>query len=204
MVDKPSACWLLITRLVHCRGCPADSHLRATAEVDVEVSYLSDEAPTGYAGHSRMPSASSAASWEGGRGAVEVSSGTGFVEASVSRMLAQRDRSESSMAEFTRLGVATAVLGMALQALVDSVRRQQAIGRAGLQQLQLDVHYLRPQVQRYAAGSVEGPTVMQLFDELMAAGAERCPQPLLLDPTVLDRILATAQKASQQPHVSLL
>ena len=41
--------------------------------------------------------------------------------------------------------LSAALLWGALQALVDSVR-QQTLGRAALQQVQLDVHYLRPQV----------------------------------------------------------
>ena len=50
-------------------------------------------------------------------------------------------------------------------------------------------------------------SLLQLLDELMAAGAERCMQPLLLDPSVLDRILAASAAArapAAQPHMSLL
>eukprot|EP00887_Chlorella_sp_A99_P007202 scaffold2.g7202.t1 len=184
-----------------------DLLLEKLAEVDAEVAFLSDEARPGSSayGHSRMPSTSSAASWEGGRAASELPGPGGFMEASLSRMLAAGPArggvSEDGTPEFSRAGVVTAVLALALQKLVDSLHQQTTIGRAGLQQLQLDVHYLRPAVQRYAAGSLEGAETAQLLDELMAAGAERCTQPLLLDPTVLDRILAAAaaQKQAAQP-----
>lgn len=55
------------------------------------------------------------------------------------------------------------------------------------------------------AGSIEGPTVVQLLDELMAVAMERCCDPLLLDSSVLDRTLASASaRAGGAPQVSLL
>lgn len=66
----------------------------------------------------------------------------------------------------------------------------------------------RPQLQRLVAGSADGPAVVQLLDELMAVAMERCLEPLLLESSVLDRILASAKLAAgsqqaQQP-LSLL
>ena len=47
--------------------------------------------------------------------------------------------------ELTRPSICAALLSLALRALVDALR-QQTLGRAAFQQVQLDVHYLRPQV----------------------------------------------------------
>ena len=68
---------------------------------------------------------------------------------------------------------------------------------------------LHPQIQRLLSGSAEGPAVVQLLDELLACATERCLEPLLLEPSVLDRILgqwSVRQSAAtaQQPQLSLL
>ena len=47
--------------------------------------------------------------------------------------------------ELTRPSICAALLSLALRALVEALR-QQTLGRAAFQQVQLDVHYLRPQV----------------------------------------------------------
>lgn len=48
------------------------------------------------------------------------------------------------------------------------------------------------------SGSADGPAVVQLLDELMAVAMERCLEPLLLESSVLDRILASAKAAGSQ------
>jgi hypothetical protein len=66
------------------------------------------------------------------------------------------------------------------------------------------------QLQGLVAGSADGPAVVQLVDELMAVAMERCLEPLLLESSVLDRILAAsarhnaAAQQQQHPQVSLL
>lgn len=61
------------------------------------------------------------------------------------------------------------------------------------------------QLQRMVSGSANGPAVMQLLDELMAVAMERCREPLLLEGSVLDRILTgSRQGRQQQQQVSLL
>lgn len=64
------------------------------------------------------------------------------------------------------------------------------------------------QLQRLVAGSADGPAVIQLLDELMAVAMERCLEPLLLESSVLDRILAAAAAAkgggAAPPPMSLL
>ena len=59
-------------------------------------------------------------------------------------------------------------------------------------------------------GEAQGREALALLDELLGAAMERCSQPLLLEPAVLDRIVAgalAAQKQQQAPGsgaVSLL
>jgi hypothetical protein len=61
------------------------------------------------------------------------------------------------------------------------------------------------QLQRLVAGSADGPAVMQLLDELMAVAAERCTEAMLLEASVMDRILVGAgSMRQQQQQVSLL
>jgi len=46
------------------------------------------------------------------------------------------------------------------------------------------------------AGSTDGPAVVQLLDEMMAVAMERCLEPLLLESSVLDRILASRPRTA--------
>lgn len=48
--------------------------------------------------------------------------------------------------ELARPSIAAALLSLGLRALVGELRRQ-SLGRAAFQQVQLDVHYLRPEVR---------------------------------------------------------
>ncbi|EIE21455.1 hypothetical protein COCSUDRAFT_66895 [Coccomyxa subellipsoidea C-169] len=89
----------------------------------------------------------------------------------------------SVLAGITRIGI---------KSFVESVRLQ-TLNRQGLQQLQVDVHFLRPQLRRYAQGP-EGAVVSHLLDEVVAAAVERSLEPILLDGHILDR-LASATPA---------
>jgi hypothetical protein len=64
-----------------------------------------------------------------------------------------------------------------------------------LQQLQLDMHYLRPRLLRIAGGR-GADAVQHVLDEVVAAAAERSVDPSLLDPATMDRLLQAA--ASEQ------
>ena len=46
--------------------------------------------------------------------------------------------------------------------------------------------------RRYAAGA-EGSAVSQLLDDVVAAGVERCTEPILLEGHILDRLANAAQ-----------
>lgn len=66
----------------------------------------------------------------------------------------------------------------------------------GLQQLQLDMFYLRPRLLRLVGASSGAPAeaLAQLADEVVAAAAERCTEPVLLEPGTLERLLAAAAR----------
>lgn len=65
--------------------------------------------------------------------------------------------------------------------------RLQTLGRAGLQQLQLDMHYLRPSLRGFTG--VRGAAVVDnLLDEVVGAALERAVEGALLEVAVLERI----------------
>ena len=66
----------------------------------------------------------------------------------------------------------------------------ETLGRAGLQQLQLDVLYLRPLVTGFVRGK-ESESIAALLEEVVAAAVERSLDPTLLEPAVVDKILLT-------------
>ena len=70
------------------------------------------------------------------------------LERNVARLFSERVRF-SGRVEFTRSSVLAGVARLGLKSMVEGVRLQ-TLGRAGLQQLQLDVHYLRQPLSRSA------------------------------------------------------
>ncbi|KAK9817324.1 hypothetical protein WJX74_004288 [Apatococcus lobatus] len=115
------------------------------------------------------------------------------LERNVARLFSERVRF-SGRIEFTRSSVLAGVARLGLKSMVEGARLQ-TLGRAGLQQLQLDVHYLRQPLSRYANNS-EGAALWQLLDEVLSAAMERSLEPVLLDPPVVERIMAAAPPLS--------
>lgn len=93
--------------------------------------------------------------------------------------------------KFARHHILGAVISVGLKSLVECIRLQ-TLGRAGLQQLQLDVQYLRPLLRRYVDGQ-SSTVVTFLLDEVVAAAVERSEDPSLLEPAVLDAILQSSR-----------
>lgn len=92
-------------------------------------------------------------------------------------------------AQFTQSSILAAIMGVGLKSLVESIRLE-TLGRAGLQQLQLDVFYLRPLVRQFSRGP-EGDTVDVLMDEVISASIERSIDPTLLESALIERILSS-------------
>ncbi len=112
------------------------------------------------------------------------------MERNVAKLFKERVKLSGSI-KFAQPSIFAAIIGVGLKSLVECIRLQ-TLGRAGLQQLQLDAHYLRPRLRRFVGGST-GAVVDSLVDEVVAAGAERTTDPTLLEAAVLDRILASCE-----------
>lgn len=69
---------------------------------------------------------------------------------------------------------------------------------AGLQQLQLDVCYMRPRLLQLVGGADAEP-VAQLLDDVVAAAAERSTDPTLMDGAALEKAMAAAAAGGNQP-----
>ncbi|KAG1671022.1 hypothetical protein FOA52_014266 [Chlamydomonas sp. UWO 241] len=121
---------------------------------------------------------------------------TGNVERTLARIFRDKVKVFGAV-QFTRAHILAAIAGVALKSLVECIRLQ-ALGRAGLQQLQLDCHHLRRPLNALTGGG--GPAtqaVDSLLDEVVAAGVERATDTQLLEPPVLDRILESARMSGE-------
>ena len=117
--------------------------------------------------------------------ASETSEGT-VLERNVAKLFRERVQL-GKKAEFTQSSIQAAILGGGLKSLIECIRME-TLGRAGLQQLQLDVLYLRSLVTGFVRGR-ESETIAALLEEVIAAAVERSLDPTLLEPTVVDKIL---------------
>lgn len=113
---------------------------------------------------------------------------TGNVERNVAKLFRGKVKIFGNV-QFTQSNLLAAIAGVGLKSLVECIRLQ-TLGRAGLQQLQLDCHYLRPLLRRFTGGP-SSAVVEQLLGEVVSAGVERSSDPQLLEPAVMDRILSS-------------
>uniref|UniRef100_A0A383VMJ6 Vacuolar protein sorting-associated protein 51 homolog n=1 Tax=Tetradesmus obliquus TaxID=3088 RepID=A0A383VMJ6_TETOB len=88
---------------------------------------------------------------------------------------------------FTQSALLAAVAIVGLKSLVEFIRLQ-TLGKAGLQQLQLDMYYMRPRLLRLLGGP-DAEAVGQLLDEVVAAAAERSTDPTMLETATLEKAL---------------
>ena len=115
------------------------------------------------------------------------------IEAGVARALGEEEEDDGAGRTFdapieaTQASVLAAVTRHALKSLVECVRLQ-TFGRAGYQQMTVDVAFLGPRVRRFVSGDVNGRATA-LVEEVRNAAAERSVDPTPLDPVVLARIL---------------
>lgn len=154
-----------------------DLMLERLARAEAEMSQLLEGGNRAATGQDRPAKGSDASSLEAAN-----------VERNVAKLFKEKVKLSGSI-KFAQPNIFAAIIGVGLKSLVECIRLQ-TLGRAGLQQLQLDVHYLRPRLRRFVAGS-PAAVVDSLVDEVVAAGAERSMDPSLLETAVLDRILST-------------
>lgn len=94
---------------------------------------------------------------------------------------------------FSASSLLAAVSSSALKSLLELIRLV-TLGRYGLQQLQLDMYYLRPRLLRRLRGD-DADTVAALLDDVVAAAAARSVDPVLLETATLDRALASLRSS---------
>lgn len=83
-----------------------------------------------------------------------------------------------------RAALSTGAVKVALKALVECVRLR-TFSRHGLQQLQVDVHYLQ---QRLACMGNDERLLNALLDDALASAQLRCIDPQLMEPSIVDII----------------
>ncbi|MCD9638523.1 Vacuolar protein sorting-associated protein 51 [Datura stramonium] len=86
--------------------------------------------------------------------------------------------------EHTQESVITTIVKLCLKSLQEFVRLQ-TFNRSGFQQIQLDIHFLKTTLKDTADDEA---AVDFLLDEVIVAAAERCLDPIPLEPSILDRL----------------
>ncbi|KAK6120129.1 hypothetical protein DH2020_046131 [Rehmannia glutinosa] len=101
--------------------------------------------------------------------------------------------------EHTQESVITTIVKLSLKSIQEFVRLQ-TFNRSGFQQIQLDIHFLKSTLKDIAEDEA---AVDFLLDEVIVSTAERCLDPIPLEPPVLDRLVqAKLAKTSEQSPTS--
>nr|XP_026689475.1 vacuolar protein sorting-associated protein 51 homolog [Ciona intestinalis] len=86
--------------------------------------------------------------------------------------------------EFSKTSIMTGIVKIALKTLLECVRLK-TFGKFGLQQLQVDCHYLQLYLWRFVA---DENVVHGLLDEVVSSCVHRCVEPVAMEPSVIDVI----------------
>jgi len=99
--------------------------------------------------------------------------------------------------EHTQESVITTIVKFCLKSLQEFVRLQ-TFNRSGFQQIQLDIQFLRTTLKETAEDEA---AIDFLLDEVIVAAAERCLDPIPLEPPILDRLIQVklAKNSEQSP-----
>ncbi|VFQ80274.1 unnamed protein product [Cuscuta campestris] len=89
--------------------------------------------------------------------------------------------------EHTQESVKTTIIKLCLKSLQE-LARLQTYNRSGFQQIQLDLHFLKTSLKNAAEDEA---AVDFLLDEVIVAAAERCLDPIPLEPAILDKLVQT-------------
>ncbi|XP_038626120.1 vacuolar protein sorting-associated protein 51 homolog [Tachyglossus aculeatus] len=89
-----------------------------------------------------------------------------------------------SPVEFNKVLVLTGIIKISLKTLLECVRLR-TFGRWGLQQVQVDCHFLQLYLWRFVA---DEELVHLLLDEVVASTALRCPDPVPMEPSIIEVI----------------
>uniref|UniRef100_A0A1B6MLS5 Vacuolar protein sorting-associated protein 51 homolog n=2 Tax=Graphocephala atropunctata TaxID=36148 RepID=A0A1B6MLS5_9HEMI len=86
--------------------------------------------------------------------------------------------------QFSKVSILTGVIKISLKTLLECIRLR-TFSRYGLQQIQVDSHYLQLYLWRYVA---DENLVQLLLDEVLSSAVHRCLDPVLMEPSVVDII----------------
>ncbi|KAK6466417.1 vacuolar protein sorting-associated protein 51-like protein isoform X1 [Huso huso] len=89
-----------------------------------------------------------------------------------------------STVEFNKVSVLTGIIKISLKTLLECVRLR-SFGRFGLQQIQVDCHYLQLYLWRFVS---DENVVHSLLDEIVGSAAHRCFDPAPMEQSVIEVI----------------
>lgn len=89
-----------------------------------------------------------------------------------------------STVEFSKVSVMTGIIKISLKTFLECVRLR-TFSRYGLQQIQVDTHYLQLYLWRFVS---DENLVHVLLDEVVGSSIHRCLDPLMMEPSVVDVI----------------
>ncbi|XP_076437425.1 vacuolar protein sorting-associated protein 51 homolog isoform X2 [Babylonia areolata] len=89
-----------------------------------------------------------------------------------------------SAVEFSKVSVLTGIIKISLKTFLECVRLR-TFGRYGLQQIQVDTHYLQLYLWRFVS---DENLVQVLLDEIVCSSVHRCVDPIMMEPSVIDLI----------------
>ncbi|XP_043721536.1 vacuolar protein sorting-associated protein 51 homolog [Telopea speciosissima] len=100
--------------------------------------------------------------------------------------------------EYTQESIISTTVKLCLKSLQEFVRLQ-TFNRSGFQQIQLDIQFLRSPLKEI----VEDEAAIDfLLDEVVVAAAERCLDPIHLEPTILDKLIQAKLARSREQNTS--
>ncbi|KAJ8917819.1 hypothetical protein NQ315_010728 [Exocentrus adspersus] len=89
-----------------------------------------------------------------------------------------------SAVEFNKVSILTGIIKISLKTFMECVRLK-TFSKYGLQQIQVDTHYLQLYLWRFVA---DENLVHFLLDEILGSAVHRCLEPVLMEPSVVDII----------------
>ncbi|KRY48858.1 Vacuolar protein sorting-associated protein 51 -like protein [Trichinella britovi] len=89
-----------------------------------------------------------------------------------------------SEVEFTKVSIMTGLVKICLKTLLETVRLC-TFGKYGLQQVQVDCHYLQLYLWRFVS---DENVVFTLLDEIVSSAVQRCVEPHLMEPNSVNAL----------------
>ncbi|WJX13588.1 Vacuolar protein sorting-associated protein 51, variant 2 [Trifolium repens] len=101
--------------------------------------------------------------------------------------------------EYTQGSVVTTIVKFCLKSLQEFVRLQ-TFNRSGFQQIQLDIQFLRNPLREIVEDEA---AVDFLLDEVIVATAERCLDPIPLEPPILDKLVQAKLAKTKEQNTTI-